>query len=169
MSADNGVWYRRLGRLAAGIELALLTLILGSMVLLSFSQVLLRLFRSPLSLEIDPLLRNLVLWAALAGAIVATRQGKNITIDVVTHVLPPRARSAVRACTNLFSSIICGLLAAATWGTVKMERAFASVTFADVPVWIAELIMPVGFAIIAAHFLVRAVSDARQAIRRGAS
>ncbi len=73
-------------RLLAGalgrLEDALLVALLGVLLLLASTQILLRnLFDAGLTWA-DPLLRVLVLWLGLLGAMIASRSGKHITLDV---------------------------------------------------------------------------------------
>ena len=48
----------------------------------------------------DPLLRVLVLWLGLLGALAATRDRRHITIDVLSRMLPARAKAAADAATS---------------------------------------------------------------------
>ena len=94
----------------AKIEDGLLALLLGSMILLASGQILLRnLFDMGFSWS-DPLLRVLVLWLGLIGAMVATREKNHITIDVLTRTLPPIGQKLTYYVINLFSSIVCAII-----------------------------------------------------------
>ena len=60
------------------IEDSLLVVILSSMIALAIFQIISRNLFSEGVVWIDPLLRTLVLWIGLSGAIVATRQDNHI-------------------------------------------------------------------------------------------
>ena len=47
----------------------------------------------------------------LLGAMVATRNHNHITIDVFYRYLPDKFKLIVRSMTDLFSAIICGVVA----------------------------------------------------------
>ena len=154
----------RLLRLITWVEnlalISLLTLMIG----LAGAQILLRnVFDSGL-VGIDQVLRLLVLWVALLGAVTASRDEKHINLDVISRWLPPRARAASHAMTSLFTLIVCAVLAWYAARFVLDERAAGAMAFAAFPVWIAELILPVAFALIALRYLIHLRHHARQAL-----
>ena len=83
----------------------------------------------------------------------ATRDDNHITVDIVSRVLGERARSAGRVITDLFTSAVCGLLAYHGGRMVRMDYEAGLVTFAAVPAWACELIIPLGFGVIAVRFV----------------
>ena len=67
------------------VEQILLVILLSSMIVIAFFQIVLRnLFSTGLTWG-DPLVRNLVLWIGFIGAALATREGKHINIDIVSQ------------------------------------------------------------------------------------
>ena len=80
---------QRLLRILSRIEDGLLVGLLGMMIIMSAGQILLRnVFDSGFS-NVEPFVRMLVLWVAMAGAIVASRQDKHINIDIASRFMPP--------------------------------------------------------------------------------
>jgi len=139
------------------IEDALLVLILALMILLAGSQIVLRnLFDSGIFWS-DPLVRALVLWIALVGAMVGARDNNHIRIDVLSRFLPERVRRFSGAVNASFTSVVCGFLALHSLRLVVMDWQAGSMAFAMVPVWFIESIMPLGFGIIALRYLLLAV------------
>jgi TRAP-type C4-dicarboxylate transport system permease small subunit len=135
------------------LEDALLVLILSSMILLSIYQVLARNFFSEGAVWIDPMLRMLVLWVGLAGAVVATRTDNHIRIDILTKYLPAGLRGHVQRLVYLFTISICLLI---TWHATRFvisEYEYASMAFASIPTWLTASIIPVGFFLIAMRYL----------------
>jgi TRAP-type C4-dicarboxylate transport system permease small subunit len=111
----------------------------------------------------DPLLRVLVLWISLMGAMVASRDDNHITVDVLSRFLPIRIRSLSRGLTDLFTAIVCALLAYHGLRFVLLDKQAGTLAFASVPAWICELVIPVGFGVIALRFflsLFQHISDA---------
>lgn len=160
----------RLGAFLRVVEDALLAALLGALILLAGAQITMRnLWESGIPWA-DPMLRVMVLWLGLLGAIVATRQDKHIRIDVISRYLPRRLERITRRITDLFGALVCGLLAYHSARFVRMEWEDGLIAFAGVPAWACELILPVGFALIAARFLILAslgpVSDVGQRERR---
>lgn len=152
-------------RVIALLEDSILVLVLAAMVVLAVAQILLRNVFSSGIVWGDALLRVMVLWVGMLGAMVATRDDRQITIDVLARVLPVRAKGAVRVLTDVFTCAVCAFLAWCGWRLILMDRLDGSMAFASVPVWVCELILPVAFAIIAWRYLVHAVMHLRQALR----
>ena len=78
------------------IENGLIAVLVLAMVLLAGAQILLRnLFDSGIEWA-DPLLRALVLWTAMLGALAAAREDKHIGLDLVTHFVRGRTKRVLR-------------------------------------------------------------------------
>ena len=153
-------WLRRIVLL---VEDGLLAFTLGSMVLLAGTQILLRnVFDSGIAWG-DPTLRVMVLWVALLGAMVATRNGNHIRIDILTHILSGKYHHIAHRLTDLFACIVCALLAWHGGRFVVFEWEDGSLLFGSVPAWICEIIIPVGFAVMALRFLLGATPAAEEA------
>jgi TRAP-type C4-dicarboxylate transport system permease small subunit len=147
------------------IEEALLALLLGGMILLAALQIGLRSLLGTGLPWADPLLRVLVLWVGLLGAVTASREGRHITVDVVSRMLPARARAAAGVVTGLFTA---GVAAALAWHGARFvasERQFGSMAFSGIPAWGLESVIPGAFALIAVRYLRRAARDLGTALR----
>jgi len=133
-------------------EEAFILLLLGLMVLLAGSQIMLRnLWESGIAWG-DPVLRVLVLWVGMFGAMLASRSNQHIRIDILSRYLPPRWKRYSDTLTQLFSALICALLAWHSGRFVYFEWQDGAELFSGVPIWLAESIMPLGFAVIALRF-----------------
>jgi TRAP-type C4-dicarboxylate transport system permease small subunit len=135
------------------------------MIVLAFTQIILRNFFSVGLDWADAFLRFLVLWVTMLGAGVTTREDSHITVDVISHVLPKRGQAAVRVATDLFTVVVCGLLANAAVTFLTEERAGGAQAFQGVPTWIAEIILPFAFGVVALRFAVYAGRHLWQAIK----
>ena len=148
------------------IEDSILALLLLGMILLATSQIFLRnLFDSGI-IWADPLLRIMVLWLGLLGALAATRENKHITIDLLTRFLSELMCLVAKAFTNLFSAAIASILAYHSMRFVIMEYEAQSKAFSEVPAWTMELIMPIAFGLIALRFFIHFVISVRAFIAR---
>jgi TRAP-type C4-dicarboxylate transport system permease small subunit len=147
-----------LGRGAAAVrwvEDVLLALVLGAMVVLAPLQILLRgVFDAGIDWG-DPMLRVLVLWVGMLGAVVASRDERHITVDVASRVLPGRVRDLASAVTCLFASGVSGIVAWHAARFVASEREYETVAFAGIPAWLLESVIPFAFAAIATRYLLR--------------
>ncbi len=153
---------RRVLRALARIEDTILVLMLLALVVLSGGQILLRNLFATGVLDMDSILRLLVLWSGMFGAIVATRQGRQIHIDIWSERLGPRARNLVRLLIQLFATAICVLIAWHTGAFVAIEYGTGSKVFASVPTWLAAGIFPVAFTLIALHYATHTVAAWRR-------
>ena len=135
----------------AGIETALLAvLILGSLAA-SLVQIGLRNFAGLALPGVDPAVRRAVLWIALLGASLATHRGSHLAVDVAEQVLPARVSRLVGAAAHLVAAAVTGVLAVAAGRFVAAELAFAGGAAAA-----AAAVMPIGFAVMTARFAVGA-------------
>jgi len=139
----------------------LLCLLLVAMIVLACLQIGLRTFFSGGLLWADALLRYLVLWCGMLGAVVATREKKHIAIDVVGYLAPERIKPWTGLVIDLFSSFVGAVLTWAAVIFVRNEALFGGSPLLNVPTWGWNLIFPVAFALITIHFLLAIAADIR--------
>lgn len=152
-------------RWIAKLEDYLLALLLLTMIGVAGSQILLRnLFDSGIVWG-DPLLRVMVLWLGLLGAMAATRDDNHIRIDILSRYLPPRSKSIAQLITSLFTSVVSGIIAYHAVRFVHMEWQDGSVLFSSIPAWACEIIIPIGFGMIALRYLMFTLGGAIKLIR----
>ena len=156
-------WLRRLHRAEDGLLAALL----GSLLLLSVAQIVLRVAFDAGLPWAEPVSRAGVLFLALLGALGATRSGKHIAIDALPRFLPPRPRRVVWAISQVAAAILCLALAWLGWGMVAMEREAPVPFVAGVPSWVPMLVVPLGFGLMGLRFLVAAWIEPPEAALMG--
>lgn len=154
----------RLLRLTRLIEDSLLVFLLGSMVLLAGAQIVLRNLFDGAIIWADPLLRVAVLWVGMIGAMVATRNDRQISIDAVSRFLPDVWKVRVRIVTDLFTAVVSAVVSWSAYRLMMDDRAAGGVAIAKVPVWVCESILPVAFAIIALRYVLYAIKHLRAGI-----
>lgn len=143
----------RLVRLINALEDGFLVLMLAAMVLLAVTQIVYRNLFDAGIVWADPLLRVLVLWVALAGAVIATRSDNHIRIDFFTRYFSMAVRRHIQRCVYLFSLLVCALISWHAARFVMMEYEYQTIAFAGVPSWLTALIIPLGFALMAIRYL----------------
>ncbi len=148
----SSVWLQRLAGVVSKTEDLLLGLLLSAMVLIAVVQIVLRNGWETGIGWGDPLVRVLLLWVGLLGAIIATREERHIRIDVLTRYLPARFSGLARYITEWFSAVVCALLAYHGGRLVWDESQYGSVMFGTVPTWLCQLIIPIGFGLMALRF-----------------
>ncbi len=159
----------KIDRALAAAEGAALILLLSVMVVMAFVQVVLRNVFHEGFIWADILLRHLVLWIGLVGAALAASQERHITIDALSRFLNTRLRLATLFIAQTFAAGVCVVLADAAVTFMRNDLEFGSTIYAEIPSWTSEIIIPVGFSLLAFHFLVRAVENLLKAIRGDAS
>lgn len=144
----------RLLRWLHHLEDGLIIVVLCSMVLLAVLQIVLRNFFGLGLTWIDPLLQNGVLWIGMLGAMIASRNDGHIQIDLGSRYLSPLGRRLMSLATDLFTALICLLVAWHSFHYLRDEAAFPMMAFASVPAWWLQVIIPFGFALISLRFVV---------------
>lgn len=144
---------RHLIRFINSLEDSLLVVMLTAMVVLAVAQIVWRNFFGAGISWADPLLRTLVLWVALSGAVIASRTDNHIHIDFFTRYMPKSWLAPVRRLVFLFSAAICALIAWHSARFVRMEYEYGNIAFAGIPAWVTELIIPVGFFLMALRYV----------------
>lgn len=140
-------------------EEGFILLLLSLMVLLAGAQILLRnVWESGIAWG-DPMLRVLVLWIGMFGAMLASRSNQHISIDILSHYLSPEWKRYSSVLTNLFSTLVCTLLSWHSGRFVIYEWQDGAELYSGVPVWLAEAILPLGFAVIAVRFALLSVQS----------
>ncbi len=145
--------------LLARIENVLIILIVISMIVLAFLQVILRnIFETSISWG-DIFLRHLVLWIGFIGASLATREEKHINIDILSRLLSKKVKTISQIIVMFFSAAVCFFLMQAAIGFIRMEREGGSILFLGVPDWVVQIIIPIGFGTMMLRFFMRGLEQ----------
>ena len=142
-----------------------LILTLGVMVILAVAQIFFRNVFGEGVVWIDPLLRVMVLWVAIAGAVVATRTDNHIRIDFFTRYIPENYIKYLQRLVYAFCVFICTVIAWHGVRFVQMDYEYNTIAFANIPAWITELVIPIGFFMIAFRYLLLFISPPEQDAR----
>ncbi|MFO7984305.1 MAG: TRAP transporter small permease [Desulfatiglandaceae bacterium] len=113
----------------------------------------------------QPFVRLLVLWLTFLGASLLARDNKHIRIDLLFTVLPPKWLPLREAILSAVCAGICGVMVVVCVGYIRMEMTFGGNLFLNVPNWIAQLILPVGFLLLVFRFLVRALNEGLRMVK----
>ena len=154
-------WTKRLHR----AEDALLVFLLSAMIVLASTQILLRNFLDSGFVWIDPLLRVLVLWLALIGATVATRNNRHIRIDLLSKFFSRNTHRLIQSIIGQVSAWTCLVVAWYGFKWIQMDYVDGVTSFAGVPAWLLEVIIPVTFALIGLRYLIMSVCWAQLYLR----
>jgi len=144
-------WLDGAGRL---IENVVLVTLLSGMILLAVSQIVLREVFDSGIIWADQLVRLIVLWLAMMGAIAACREDRHIRIDALSHLFPDSVISGIRIVVDLFAAGVCAVIAWHAYRYLQLEIEFEDTVLINTPAWIVHVIIPVGFAVFSYRFLV---------------
>jgi TRAP-type C4-dicarboxylate transport system permease small subunit len=147
--------WERIDEIVGKLEQILLGILLGTMIFIAFIQIVLRNALSTGLAWGDGLVRSLVLWTGFIGAALATREGKHISIDVVSRWMSPKGKIGIDIITNGFSLLVCALLTFAALNFVGNEMQMKGVLFLKVPSWVSEIILPLTFGVMTFRFCLR--------------
>lgn len=134
------------------MEDALIVVVLLSMIGLAVMQIIMRNFADSGFVWIDPLLQNAVLWIAMLGAMIASRNDSHIRIDLLSEHLPLVARRYLILLVDLFTAVVTVGMAYFSYLALLDERAFNTSVMAGVAVWKLQLLLPIGFGIIGLRY-----------------
>lgn len=102
----------------------------------------------------DELIKIIVLWLAMLGSVAASRDNRHIRIDALSHVLPESAIKLTRILVDVFAVVVCAVVAWYSYQYLLLEIEFQDTVLIDTPAWIAHLVVPLAFALIAYRFAV---------------
>ena len=131
---------QRMYRFLLRFEESLLVIILLGTIIIAVAQVLLRNFFHAGIPWGDSLVRIMVLWLGLIGAMIASRSHRHIKIDIISRHLNPANQIILRRFTDIITSVVCFIVAWHAYLFVSIEYQDGMIAFAKVPVWVTELI-----------------------------
>jgi len=134
------------------VEEGLLVGLMSGMVLVSFAQIALRNLWAYTLPWAEPLVQQLLMWSALLGALVATRQGRHLRIDLLLRLVSPRLRPALEATGAGASALVCGLLCWVALRFIHAEALAGGTGVFGVGVWKLQLVFPLAFGGMALRF-----------------
>ncbi len=147
----------RLSRRLSQIETGVLVTLVAALVFFAALQIVLRQFLDTSLPWADPLMRNLVLWTAMLGAMAAAQDDKHLRVDALERLVSGVKLRVVRFLTRGFAAAIAFVFAWQSARFVGFEREDAQIAFLGVARWMCELIMPFGFAVIGLRFGIAAL------------
>jgi C4-dicarboxylate transporter DctQ subunit len=144
----------------AKIEDGIAAFVLAAVLFIVTYEILLRSVFGMSNLWTDELSRVLLIVMTYVAAIGLTRDGANVRIELFVDLLPGPVRAFLERVVDVLSLFFC--LAAAWLGYRYVhESALFGITFAHsnlpFPVWVAQSIVPIGFALMSLRLILRLV------------
>jgi tripartite ATP-independent transporter DctM subunit len=108
-----------------------------------------------------PFVQHLVLWTGFLGASLAASEGRLLALATGTFLPEGAARRAAGIVSAAVAALVAALLCRACIELVLVEGASGTEVAAGIPVWVAQLVLPVSFGLIALRAVGRASSKWR--------
>jgi len=134
------------------LERGLLTFLLLAMIALPAASTLSRRFLGRELPGASVLAQHITLWVGFLGALLATASGRHLALSTLGVIPSRRLRRLGHAFGHAASAAACGLLVWASILLVKVEWAGQGMVAFGIRVAWSQLVMPAGFAVMAARF-----------------
>ncbi len=118
------------------------------MVLLPLGEIVARRFTQTGIPGSGPIVQHLTLWVGFLGAALAATERRHLALATQTMLPPAAARWAEQAAAAV-GACIAAILARAAADMVWIERQSGTTFGPGIPTWIAQLVLPLGFAAVA--------------------
>ena len=136
-------------RVPAVIEESIASLCLLAMVVLPLFEIVIRRAFGVGVPASGPIVQHLTLWVGFLGAAMAARDGKLLALATGTFIPPGRWRRAADILAAAFGAWSAVVLAWGGWQMAAIERESGTTIGAGIPTWIAQIVLPIAFALIA--------------------
>jgi tripartite ATP-independent transporter DctM subunit len=129
-------------------ENAVVTLALAALVVLPLAESVLRkTFHLGLSGS-TALVQHFTLIVGIVGGVIAARENRLMPLSTLTTLLKGKKKAAALIFTGACSAAVVALLCWASLQFVLSERPAGKVLAYGIPVWVVQLVMPLGFALV---------------------
>ena len=134
-------------------ENSLVTLALGALVILPLLEIVLRrLFQNGIS-GATAIQQHLTLVISLLGGMLAARDRRLLSLSTLSQFLKGRWQASARVYSSAVAVAISVFLCVAAAQLAASEREGGGMMAYQIPIWTVQLIMPIGFAVIALRLL----------------
>lgn len=133
----------------------MLSLVLGGMMALPLLEALLRKTLHTGISNQTAIVQHLTLVAGMLGGAIAAREGRLLSLSSLQLVLRGAWRDAARSFGAAVAAAVTAMLCVASVRFVLSERGTGGVVAYDVPLWVVQLALPLGFALVALRILWR--------------
>ena len=145
----------RILRFLCDAEDFLLIIPLTAMMLLPVVEIILRsCFNTGISGS-SAIVQHLTLVVGMLGGAIAARQGRLLALSPVQELLKGRPKIAARIFSSAFAAAVAFFLCVASIRYVNDVRPLGKILVYGIPVWVIQLIMPVGFGLVTARLIWR--------------
>src|SRR3954451_845069 len=122
---------------------------LGGLMVLPLVQIAARRFLHAAIPGEAAIVSTLTLWLGMLGGAIAARDGKLLTLATGEFLPKGRIGAAAHLFAGAVGAMIATILAAGAVALVKSDRLAGDMLTPQIPLWAADLALPIGFALIA--------------------
>ena len=108
--------------------------------------------------------QHLTLWVGFLGAMLATSTGNHLALSTVDFLRAGWPRELARAFDSAVTTLVCALLAYASFDMVLLDKGRVDTLAGGVPEWWFEVVMPLGFAVMSIRGAMKAPSRGAKAV-----
>jgi tripartite ATP-independent transporter DctM subunit len=135
--------------LAVRAENVLATFALGGIMILPLAEIVFRRLSGTGIPGSAPFAQNLTLWVGLLGAAIAAREGKLLTLATGEYLPKGRVTRIAHIAAAMLGAAVSTMFAMGGAALVQAGRQSGEIIAVGVPVWIADLVIPLSFGLIA--------------------
>ena len=140
------------------IEDYLIVLLLSLVILVSLTQIGMRLFFNSSIIWGDEFIKIIILWLAMIASVSASRSNRHLKIDLIDNFISNKISHFPKIISKLFVSIVCGVV---TWHSIlyiHLTITFDETVLNGFPAWIAYAIVPLSFFMMSCRYFVQALN-----------
>jgi len=134
---------------AQQVENRIASVALGGLMVLPLAQIAARRFFHAAIPGEAAIVSTLTLWLGMLGAAIAAREGKLLTLATGEFLPKGRVGQMAHVFSGAVGAMVATILAMGAVALVKSDRAAGDMLTPQIALWVADLALPVGFALIA--------------------
>jgi tripartite ATP-independent transporter DctM subunit len=100
--------------------------------------------------------QHLTLWVGFLGAMIASREKRHLALATGADRLPPLPKRIAGTATAAVSACVAAVLAWGSWHFTEVAMKKSTLIGGWLPIWVAQVILPVSFAVMAFRFVIQA-------------
>jgi len=138
---------------AVRFENSIALLAMAGIIVLPLAEIVLRKWFATGIPGAAPFAQHLTMWVGMLGAAIAARDGKLLSLATGEFLAHSRTATVAKFVSALVGSAVTTVFAVGGVNLVKLDRVDAAEIAAGIPVWVADLVLPLAFGLIAARMV----------------
>jgi len=139
-------------------ENLVMAFVLAGLMILPLLEIVLRQFHTGISGSTS-IVQDLVLVTSMLGGAIAARENRLLALSSLKPLLKGRVKSGATILSSSFAAAVSAILCGASWKFFLTEKASGKVMAYGIPVWLLELILPLGFGLVALRLILNVESN----------